>query len=155
METQAKTSGGSQMIQRKEQAEDITERLEFIKSELKDLPNFFNLSWNEYQSNGDARRSVERLAENVANAAIDISKIILAGEITEMPNSYKDIILKLGQIKIIDEAVAEKVAEYATLRNTLAHRYLDLKWDKIKTFISNATADFDTFIKQVSQKISV
>ncbi|MDI6731071.1 MAG: DUF86 domain-containing protein [Candidatus Margulisbacteria bacterium] len=141
------------MILQKDQIQDIVQRLEFIKLQLADLGKFASLTWQVYRTDRDTQRNIERLVENVANAAIDICKIVLAGEDVEMPNSYKEIIIKLGEIKVLDEKKAEKIADYAGLRNILAHQYLDIKWEKIKAFIQNAGDDFEEFIKEINKKI--
>ncbi len=141
------------MILKKDQIEDIVQRLDFIKIQLSDLEKFSSLTWKKYQDDRDVQRNIERLVENVANASIDVSKILLAGEEVEMPNSYKDIILKLGTIKVLDAKESEKLADYASLRNVLAHQYLDIKWDKIKYFIANAVKDYAIFIKKLADRI--
>lgn len=140
------------MILGKSETEDIFQRIDFIQIQLGDLKRGTALNWETYSRNRDVQRNVERLIENVANAAIDICKIIIAGEETEMPNSYRDIIIKLGVLGILDEKLAGKIAEYAGFRNFLAHRYLDLKWDRIRQFINDAPQDFDEFLSVVSKR---
>lgn len=141
------------MIWGKDQKEDIAQRVDFIRIQLKDLEQFNNLNWKTYNHDRNIQRNLEHLAENVANASIDICKIILAGENVTMPNTYKEIILKLEEIAILSSDQAEKIAEYAGLRNFLAHQYLDMKWDKLKAFIKDAPGDFDGFISAVLKKM--
>lgn len=143
------------MVLKKDQIEDIARRLDFIRIQLGDLGKFSSLDWETYRTNRDIQRNVERLAENVANATIDICKILLVDEEVELPNSYKEIILKLGELKVLDMKQAEKIADYAGLRNVLAHQYLDIKWQKIKDFIASASGDFEGFIQRTSEKIGV
>lgn len=143
------------MVLKKDQIEDIARRLDFIRIQLGDMGKFSSLDWETYRTNRDTQRNVERLAENVANATIDICKILLVDEEVELPNSYKEIILKLGELKVLDMKQAEKIADYAGLRNVLAHQYLDIKWQKIKDFIASASGDFEGFIQRTSEKIGV
>jgi uncharacterized protein YutE (UPF0331/DUF86 family) len=133
----------------KDELEDIAQRIDFIQIQLGDLLQFNNLDWPTYGKDRNVQRNIERLIENVANATIDICKIILAGEEIEMPNSYKEIIIKLGLIDILEKDLAEKIADYAALRNFLAHQYLELKWDKIKKFIKEAPRDYKDFISAI------
>lgn len=140
------------MILGKGELEDIAQRVDFIQLHLGDLKQFSGLDWITYSRERNVQRNIERLVENVANATIDICKIILAGEEIEMPNSYKDVILKLGLVGVLEKSLAERIAEYATLRNFLAHQYLDLKWDKIKKFIKEAPQDFEEFLSVVSKR---
>lgn len=141
------------MIFGKDQLSDISQRIDYMRIQLKDAEQFNNLDWLTYKNNRDIQRNIERLIENVANASIDISKILLAGIEVEMPNSYKEIILTLGQIKVLDDKTSLNISNYAALRNFLAHEYLDLKWDKVKFFINNAQNDFGIFISSIKKKI--
>lgn len=143
------------MILKKDKINDIARRLDFIKIQLGDLKEFEKIDWETYRSNRDIQRNVERLAENVSNASIDICKILLAGEDIEMPNSYREVILKLAEMKILTLGKVEKIADYANLRNILAHQYLDIKWDKIRSFIANALDDYNEFIAIISKKIGI
>lgn len=142
------------MILGKDELENIAERINFIQIQLEDLKQFYLLDWSTYNRDRNVQRNIERLIENVANATIDICKIILASEEIEMPSSYKDIVLKLGLVGILEEKLANKMAEYTLLRNFLAHRYLDLRWEKIKKFIQEAPQDYENFIATISQKYS-
>jgi uncharacterized protein YutE (UPF0331/DUF86 family) len=129
----------------KEQKDSILERITFIQVELKDFEELaVNINWPVYQDDRHKRREIERLTENLANAVIDISKIVLAGETVEIPGTYQDIILKLGEMGIVNKELAAKLANLAKARNILAHQYLDLKWDLIKPLLENAP----TFLKQ-------
>lgn len=141
------------MILKKDQKEDLVRRVDFIGIQLKDLKKFSDLTWLIYNKDRDIQRNIERLAENVANASIDICKIILAGEDVEMPNSYRDIILKLGSCNILSEKLAKRIADYAQLRNILAHQYLEVKWERLKSFIKNADSDLKGFIRAISKKL--
>jgi uncharacterized protein YutE (UPF0331/DUF86 family) len=143
------------MILEKAQKGDIAQRLDYIEIQLGDLRKFDKLDWKSYQADRDIQRNVERLIENVANATIDIAKIVLVGEDVEMPGGYRDIVLKLGVIEVLSEDEAVKIAEYAKLRNILAHQYLDIKWEKISHFIKNARSDYQGFIQKVAQKVKV
>jgi hypothetical protein len=82
----------------------IIKRIDFIELELKDLEQYENMSYEIYSRDRKARRDVERLSENIANATIDIGKIILAGENVEMPETYRDVFTKLVEISVIDDA---------------------------------------------------
>ena len=89
----------------------IAKRIDFIESELKDLGEYEGLDFDTYSQNRKARRDVERISENIANATIDIGKVILAGEDIELPETYKDIFRKLVQIQIIHAELDEGLSD--------------------------------------------
>ncbi len=124
----------------------IAKRIDFIELELKDLEEYEGLSFDTYSQNRKARRDVERISENIANAVIDIGKLILAGEDIELPETYRDIFNKLVQVKILDGELGVRISDLVRLRNILAHQYLDIKWEMIKDFIARGKNDVKAFL---------
>ena len=59
-----------------EQKESILSRLAFLEAELNDLQGLQSTTWQIYSTDNTTRRNIERLAENVTNACIDIAKIV-------------------------------------------------------------------------------
>jgi len=117
----------------------IVKRIDFVETELKDLDDYKNLDFENYSQNRKTRRDVERLVENIANASIDIGKIILAGEDVELPETYKDIFIKL-------------LSDLVRLRNILAHQYLDIKWEMIKNFKDRGMDEVKTYLMIIKTK---
>jgi len=138
---------------KKDQKEDIVRRLDFIRIQMSDLRDMGTVTRERFAVDRGLQRNVERLAENVANAAIDVAKVLLAGEDIEMPNSYREIVLRLADLGILDPRLAAKVAEYAALRNILAHQYLDLRWERIRDFLETAGAIIPDFLSAAGRKL--
>lgn len=137
-----------------EQKESIVTRLAFIEQEVNDFKAFEGVNWQTYSTQRDKQRNIERIAENLANASIDIAKIVLAGEAIEMPGSYKEAMQKLGLMKIIPMELAGELMELVEVRNALAHQYLDIKWDKIKFFIINGSRIINQFADLIQKFVS-
>jgi uncharacterized protein YutE (UPF0331/DUF86 family) len=134
----------------------LAKRIDFIDLELKDLEEYEDLEFDTYSENRKVRRDVERISEDIANATIDIGKILLAGEDVQLPETYKDIFKKLLQIRIVSEELAENLSNLVRLRNILAHQYLDIKWEMIRDFIirgKNDVKDFLTIARELINKI--
>ncbi len=130
----------------------IVKRIDFIETELKDLEDYKELGFEHYSSDRKTRRDVERLLENVANASIDIGKIILSGEDVELPDTYKDIFTKLAEIGLISKELTEDLSDLVRLRNILAHQYLDIKWEMIRKFISQGKSKVETFLEVIKTR---
>jgi uncharacterized protein YutE (UPF0331/DUF86 family) len=137
-----------------EQKESILTRLAFLEAELDDLEKLGTITWQIYNEVRDKRLNVERMVENLTNACIDIGKIILAGEAAEMPATYKEVFHKLSWLEIIPVSLADELVGLVELRNALAHQYLDLKWDKIKSFLQDGPRVIKSFAALV-QKITL
>lgn len=121
-----------------EHVESIIRRLEFLRVETGDIPDFRGMTQAEYMENRDRRRSLERLAENVVNSCIDIAKIVLSSVDFPVPDTYRDAVLQLGAAGVIEPSLAERLAEMVRLRNVLAHQYLDIRWAGLRGFIDEA-----------------
>ena len=71
---------------------------------------------------------MERIAENVANAVIDIAKILVAAAGGGVPGTYREVLEATAGADLCTADTARELVRLAQLRNTLAHRYLDYKW---------------------------
>ncbi len=133
----------------KAQKEAIIRRISFIEVELSDLQEFGELNYEIYQKDRVKRRNIERIAENIANAIIDLGKIALSGEKVDVPGTYREVFTRLSEAGLLSEKLAEKLGELFRTRNILAHQYLDLKWERLKAFINEAPSAVDELIKSV------
>lgn len=136
------------------QREGIIRRLEFVRVEMGDLEDYAGMDYQRYSRDRGARRIVERIAENVANACIDVAKIMLASEDSEVPETYREALLMLGKLGIVARDTSQAVAELARLRNVLAHQYLDLKWEAVERFIKTGPAVVEAFVEEVEGWLS-
>jgi uncharacterized protein YutE (UPF0331/DUF86 family) len=130
----------------------IMKRVDFIQAELEDLAEYLPLNFSGYSTDRKLQRNLERLAENIANALIDLSKIILSNTTQAIPDTYRDIILKAGELESLDPDHASKIADIARLRNILAHQYLDIKWDALKFFIAEADKIIQPFLSTIKER---
>lgn len=130
----------------------IMKRVDFIQAELEDLAEYLPLNFSSYSSDRKLQRNLERIAENIANALIDLSKIILSNTTQAIPDTYRDIILKAGELEALDPDHASKIADIARLRNILAHQYLDIKWDALKFFIAEADKIIQPFLSTIKER---
>lgn len=132
----------------------IRVRIDFAREELADLQRYRGLTWLQYQSDRDVRRIVERIIENVANALLDISKILLSAVGQPTPGTYREIMLATATTGLAPQDVAQALATLAGLRNALAHRYLDYKWEGIRWFLSEGMDHVERWLTQCEQLLA-
>jgi len=125
----------------------IIKRIDFIKMEFQDLRKYENITYEEYKVDRNTQRIIERIIENIANALIDIIKITLSEFDIPIPDTYREIILSLREIKFFENINYAQLSEIARLRNILAHQYLDIRWGLIEKFIKNEIGEIDKLIK--------
>lgn len=139
---------------RKEDRERLIKLLDYLESEVNDYPAFSKLTWEIYQKDKEKRRNVERWIENIVMSSIDIAKILLASADRPIPESYKEILYNIGLIGDFDEEFGKKLSKWASLRNIVAHEYLDIRWRNIKEFIGESEPVFREFVKGIKKILS-
>lgn len=132
-----------------EDRERLIRYVDFLESELSDFSKFSKVDWKTYNKDRDTRRNLERWIENIVNCSIDIAKVILALEDRRIPTSYKGILKELGATQRFDEAFGEDISQWASLRNILAHEYLDIRWRPIRQFIQIAEPVYRQLISTI------
>lgn len=128
----------------------LRQHIRFLENEFSALEKFKKLTLEKYSQDADMRRNVERWIENLVMAGIDIAKIILASEKTEIPQTYRETLLRFFS-RFMREEEAQKFSRFAEMRNIVVHEYLDIRWKKIKTFIEDAEKSYFVFIEQAKK----
>jgi len=133
-----------------EDRSDLIKHLVFLENELKDLEYFNKITQQQYTKDRAIKRNLERWAENLVRASLDIAKILLAAEKKEVPDSYRETLRAVG-LHYFDEEFASQFAELAAARNIIAHEYLDLRWKQLRYFIEQAALLYPRFIARVKE----
>ena len=110
------------------------------------LPEFAGLDWVTYQNDGHKRRDVERWIENIMNAVIDGSKIILASEKRAIPQAYRGIVIAACFLLGFSEEESARLSSWVALRNILAHEYLDYRWKDVSDFLGHGAEFVNKFV---------
>lgn len=121
----------------------LLERVQFLKIEVQDICEFEKLTFNEYKDDRTKRRNIERWVENICNATLDIAKIILASEKKQMPRTYEQALTDFGCLVGLSEKEVEVFANFARLRNILAHEYLEILYERIQDFIKKSPSLYE------------
>ena len=129
----------------------LLKHLEFLDEEIKFYPKFLQMTRSQYFEDRDLRRNVERWIENIVNSSIDISKILLSIENINLPDTYKEIVLFVSNIRELNFDKAEQISRWVRLRNILTHEYLDLRWASIQKFISETGSLYKEFVERTNE----
>ncbi len=132
-----------------EERERLTRYLDFMESELADFQRFSTVDRRRYASDRDLRRNLERWIENLVNCSIDMAKVILLSEGQAIPSTYREVLRQLGATRLFDEAFGKAISRWASLRNILAHEYLDLRWDAIRRFLDESEPDYRELVASI------
>ena len=127
---------------------------DYLEKELEFLREYEReINWKVYESQRRKRLEIERWVESLINATLDISKMALtiSGEV--IPETSREVLFRLGSHVYDKEEEAGTFSELAKIRNTLAHRYLDMKWGDIKRFLQIAPQLYPRFLNFIKREI--
>lgn len=127
---------------------------DYLEKELGFLPEYEKeINWTVYESQRSKRLEIERWVESLINATLDISKMLLTIGTEEIPETSREVLFRMGSHVYGKEEETETFSELARIRNTLAHRYLDMKWGDIKRFLQIAPQLYPRFLNFVKKEI--
>ena len=107
-----------------------------------------------YINNSAFRRNVERWIENLVNASIDIAKILISSNKEAVPQTYREIVLRLGSIDQFSKENVKKLSSNTGLRNVLDHEYLDVKFIRISEFVSLAEYEYQRLLESTKSLLN-
>jgi uncharacterized protein YutE (UPF0331/DUF86 family) len=132
----------------------IVPYLDYLEKELQFLSGYEReIDWKVYQSQRSKRLEIERWVESLINATLDICKMLLTIEGGEIPETSREVLFRIGSHIYNKEEEGEVFSELAKIRNTLAHRYLDMKWEDIKRFLQIAPQLYPPFLNVIKKEI--
>lgn len=126
----------------------LQEAVVFLSEAVKEYPRFCAVTQSQYMNDRDLKRSLEHWIEHLVNAAIDVARTIWSSERRPLPETYRDFLIALGGVAPFDrDDTCVKLAEWARLRNMLAHEYLDYRWNEITDFLAATRPLFEKFVE--------
>ena len=111
--------------------------IDFIRDQLPDFRGFASVTQFQYERDKSIKRNLERCAETLTTALIDVAKILVASAKRPIPRTYKSIVRDLAFLDGFDESTAVALAGFSDLRNLLAHEYLDLRFSLLSKFVKD------------------
>ena len=112
----------------------IIESLQFIGTEMKEFDeDYASKGWEEYQKDKKLQKLIDRTAENILTALVEVCGTILTQDNISVEN-YAQILRECSKKFGFSEDEQESLAKLAIQRNRLAHRYLNFRWQAISLF---------------------
>ncbi len=127
----------------------VRRKLAAISRNLADLEPIADLSLPEYMSDRMRRKAVERLLQEVVEAAVDVNLHVLRTLDVELPGDYYTSFIEMGRHGVLSMELAERLAPAAGLRNRLVHEYDDIDDAIVLSAVRLASQDFGTFVTAI------
>ncbi len=120
-----------------------------IKSNVKELKNAKDITWEVYRTNIRERRFVERTLHITIEGCIDAAQHIISDEKMREPTSYRDTFMVLTENKILKPDDLSRFENIASFRNLLVHYYEKVDDAIVYGIFKNNLSDFDLFVERI------
>lgn len=96
---------------------------------------------------------IERGIQISIECVIDISNIIISVLDIEKPDTYREVILSLGENKILPQKFSKEIANMISFRNILVHDYMRIDEKIIIDILHTHLDDFAKFVNYINKWI--
>ncbi len=112
----------------------IIDSIWFISEEMKEFKDgYAPKNRSEYEADRKLQKLMDRTVENILTALIEVCGTFLTQE-GIYAESYADVLRKSAQNLGLNSEDQESLSKLAFVRNRLAHRYLNFRWQAIQDF---------------------
>ena len=129
----------------------VRRKLAAISQNLADLRPIADFTLSEYMGDRLRRKAVERLLQEVVDAAVDVNLHVLRTLEVELPGDYYTSFIELGRHGVITQELAERLAPAAGLRNRLVHEYDAIDDSIVLEAVRLANHDFGAFVPAIEE----
>lgn len=120
-----------------------------IRSNVKDLKDSNDITWEVYKTDKRARRFIERTLHIIIEGCIDAAQHIVSDEKLREPTSYRDTFAVLTENGILHQNDLARFENIASFRNLLVHYYEKVDDEIVYGIFKNNLSDIDLFIKRI------
>jgi uncharacterized protein YutE (UPF0331/DUF86 family) len=125
-------------------------RLERITALLSDLETVGEPTAERFEREPIPRFAAERILIALVDLAVGANSHVLAATADVPPGDYRSSFTDLADHDVLDQALAERLAACAGLRNVLVHLYLDIDVAIVARAAQTAPADFAAYRDQLA-----
>ena len=127
----------------------LTEKLESLRRSISRIEEKYAASKNNLQSDYDAQDIISLNLTRAVQLCVDIAAHIIAETDVTPPVSMSDAFVKLSDLKLIGEALSERIVSAVGFRNLAIHSYEKINWDIVKSLCEYHLSDFKLFSKKI------
>lgn len=129
----------------------IENKLSSIKKYLLILDNFKAYSKDTLENDLIIRGAVERYLYLVSQSAIDLAEAVISYKKLRKPTTMSESFCILGEERLIDEKLVEKMAKLVGFRNIMAHDYEEVDYDIVYDILQFRLKDIEEFLDSVEK----
>lgn len=132
----------------------VRRKLATITRNLRDLAGLGELSLEAYRQDRMRQKAVERLLQELVEAAVDANQHLLAAGGHGVASDYYQSFIEAGRRAIIPAELAQALAPSAGLRNRLVHEYDEIDDAIVLGALRTAARDYARYVRAVEELLS-
>ena len=130
----------------------ILRKIDDIEEELKKIKNIKDITIDEFLSDEDRVDALKFRLLKIIEASIGICSHVVVKLFGIIPESYSECFKILGDKKIIDKELSNKLVKMAKFRNLLIHMYYKVDDREVYKIIKENLSDIEMFVKEIEEK---
>lgn len=131
----------------------IAIRLDKLGEYIKYLKSYQKISLVQLKRDYTLQGAICRYFQLAVECVTDIGELLISSLALRKPKDAKEVIVILGENKIISSHFAKRFAPVAGFRNILVHEYLDIDFKKVHQHLKEDLKDFDLYAKCIAKCI--
>ena len=120
-----------------------------IRSNVHELEEARDITWDVYKADTRSRRFVERTLHILIEACIDVAQHIISDEHFREPASYRDSFAVLAEEGVIHRDDLPRFARMAGFRNLIVHYYERIDDAVVYGVFRKRLGDFNLFVERI------
>jgi uncharacterized protein YutE (UPF0331/DUF86 family) len=128
----------------------VTVRLDLIARLLADLDSVGDVTAARLDQDRILRHAVERILAQLVELAVSVNSHIAVSSRGTAPATYRQSFLDAGELGVLPDGLAARLAVAAGLRNVLAHEYVAIDVELVAAAVPAARRDFRQYLKAVA-----
>lgn len=129
----------------------VQRRLRHLHDVLGHLEDLADITSQVLDGDPLKRAAAERLLQVIVDLAVDINGHLVVALTGRAPETGRSSFGDLAACGVISNALAERLAPSAGLRNVLVHQYIDIRTDLVAESIEAAREQFPLYIAAVAE----
>ncbi len=129
----------------------IQKKLEALQKYITRVRGYVPVSADTLRTNAEVSGVIERNLQLASEVVLDITNQLIAEFRFRTPDTYKESIVILGEVGVLQKEFAEYFSGIAGFRNILVHNYMDIDCNEVADKVNNHLDDFEIFSKSVAQ----
>ena len=132
----------------------IEKKMDMIEEGLAYLRKARELRQDEFLASFEKIQAAKHTLQETIEACLDIANHLLAAKGLPRSETYSGMFTILGKEGLLPAGLAERLAEMATFRDLLVHRYAEVDNVRVYQILRQRLVDVEGFLSEISKALA-